>query len=283
MTGISYVDGRYVPHAEAFVHMEDRGYQFADGVYEVIAVYGGKLVDEAPHLDRLERSLSEIGIAAPVSRASLGVILREMLRRNRLTHGSLYLQVTRGVARRDHAYGDDMRAVLTVAVRRATPPLRSASLAGYRVISIPDIRWKRCDIKTVGLLPNILGKKLAQRAGAAEAWMIDDAGMVTEGTTSNAWIVTADGELVTRYLDHGILPGVTRRALLGLAEQAKIKVVQRAFSLDEAKAAREAFYTSATAILRPVIQIDETTIGEGVVGPVARRLVDAYFDTLEAA
>ncbi len=283
MSGISYVDGRYVPHAEAFVHMEDRGYQFADGVYEVIAVYGGKLVDEAAHLDRLERSLSEIGIEAPVSRSSLGVILREMLRRNRLTHGSLYLQVTRGVARRDHAYGDEMRAVLTVSARRATPPLRSASLAGYRVISIPDIRWKRCDIKTVGLLPNILGKKQAQRAGAAEAWMIDDAGMVTEGTTSNAWIVTADGELVTRYLDHGILHGVTRRALLGFAEQAKIKVVQRAFSLDEAKVAREAFYTSATAILRPVIQIDETKIGEGVVGPVARRLVDAYFDALEAA
>lgn len=283
MSGISYVDGRYVPHAEAFVHMEDRGYQFADGVYEVIAVYGGKLVDEGPHLDRLERSLAEIGIAAPVSRASLGVILREMLRRNRLTHGSLYLQMTRGVARRDHAYGDNMRAVLTVAARRATPPLRSASLAGYRVISIPDIRWKRCDIKTVGLLPNILGKKQAQRAGAAEAWMVDDAGMVTEGTTSNAWIVTADGELVTRYLDHGILPGVTRRALLGYAERAKIKIVQRAFSLDEAKVAREAFYTSATAILRPVIQIDETTIGEGVVGPVARRLVDAYFDALEAA
>ncbi len=281
MTGISYVDGRYVSHAEAFVHMEDRGYQFADGVYEVIAVYGGKLVDEASHLDRLERSLSEVGIAFPGSRASLGIVLREMMRRNRLKHGSLYLQVTRGVARRDHAYVDAMRPVLTVAVRRATPPLRSASLAGYRVISIPDIRWKRCDIKSVGLLPNILGKKQAMRAGAAEAWMIDEAGMVTEGTTSNAWIVTATGELVTRYLDEGILPGVTRRALIGFAERAQMPVVQRAFSLAEAKTAREAFYTSATAILRPVIQIDETKIGDGVVGPVARRLVDAYFDALE--
>ena len=281
MTGISYVDGRYVSHAEAFVHMEDRGYQFADGVYEVIAVYGGKLVDEASHLDRLERSLSEVGIAFPGSRASLGVVLREMMRRNRLRHGSLYLQVTRGVARRDHAYADTIRPVLTVAVRRATPPLRSASLAGYRVISIPDIRWKRCDIKSVGLLPNILGKKQAMRAGAAEAWMIDEAGMVTEGTTSNAWIVTAKGELVTRYLDEGILPGVTRRALIGFAERAQMPVVQRAFSLAEAKTAREAFYTSATAILRPVIQIDETKIGDGVVGPVARRLVDAYFDALE--
>ena len=281
MTGISYVDGRYVSHAEAFVHMEDRGYQFADGVYEVIAVYGGKLVDEASHLDRLERSLSEVGIAFPGSRASLGIVLREMMRRNRLKHGSLYLQVTRGVARRDHAYVDAMRPVLTVAVRRATPPLRSASLAGYRVISIPDIRWKRCDIKSVGLLPNILGKKQAMRAGAAEAWMIDEAGMVTEGMTSNAWIVTATGELVTRYLDEGILPGVTRRALIGFAERAQMPVVQRAFSLAEAKTAREAFYTSATAILRPVIQIDETKIGDGVVGPVARRLVDAYFDALE--
>jgi len=283
MSGICYVDGRYVAHADAYVHMEDRGYQFSDGVYEVIAIYRGRLVDAEPHLDRLDRSLAELGINPPSSRRSLEIILHEVMRRNRLTHGSLYLQVTRGVARRDHAYTDDMPSVLTVAPRRATPPMRSASLIGYRVISIPDIRWQRCDIKTVALLPNILGKKQAMRAGAAEAWMIDAEGKVTEGTSSNAWIVTQEGELVTRFLDQGILPGITRRSLLGYAERAQVRVVQRAFSLAEAKAAREAFYTSATAILRPVIQIDDAKIGDGAVGPVARALADAYFDALDQA
>lgn len=283
MTGICYVDGRYVPHADAHVHMEDRGYQFSDGVYEVIAVYGGKLVDADGHLDRLERSLAALEIAAPMSRGALGLVLREVMRRNRLTHGSLYLQVTRGVARRDHAYADDMRPVLTIAARKATPPVRAASLAGYRVISIPDIRWKRCDIKTVALLPNVLGKKQAMRAGASEAWMIDEAGLVTEGTSSNAWIVTQKGELVTRNLDHGILPGITREALIEHARRMQIPVVERAFSLEEAKQAREAFYSSATAILRPVTEIDGVKIGDGAVGSIARRLVDAYFDALESA
>jgi D-alanine transaminase len=215
------------------------------------------------------------------SRAALDLILRETLRRNRLVHGSLYMQVTRGVARRDHAYADDLRSDLTVAPRRATPPVRSASLAGYRVISIPDIRWQRCDIKTVALLPNILGKKQAALAGASEAWMTDAHGMVTEGTSSNAWIVTQDGELVTRQLDHGILPGITRRAIMAYAQERQIKVVERAFSLEEAKAAREAFYTSATAILRPVVQIDDAKIGDGKVGPIARALADVYFDVLD--
>ena len=281
MSGVCYVAGRYVPHADARVHMEDRGYQFSDGVYEVIAVYGGKLVDAEGHLDRLERSMAELGINAPVTRAALGVILYETMRRNRLTHGSLYMQVTRGVAPREHAYADNMRSVLTVAARRATPPLRAASLAGHRVITIPDIRWQRCDIKTVALLPNILGKKQAARAGASEAWMLDGNGMVTEGTSSNVWIVTQGGELVTRQLDHGILPGITRQAILAYARERQIKVVERAFSLDEAKAAREAFYTSATAILRPVVEIDGAIVGDGKVGPVARALAEAYFDALD--
>jgi len=283
MSGICYVDGRYVAHADAHVHMEDRGYQFSDGVYEVIAVYGGKLIDADPHLDRLDRSMSELGIVPPASRRALDVILREILRRNRLTHGSLYLQVTRGVAPREHAYGDDMHSILTVAARRATPPVRSSSLVGHRVISIPDIRWQRCDIKTIALLPNIMGKKQASLAGAAEAWMTDAHGLVTEGTSSNAWIVTQAGDLVTRQLDHGILPGITRRAIMDYAKERQIKVVERAFSLDEAKSAREAFYTSATAILRPVVQIDDAKIGDGKVGPVARALAGAYFDALDRA
>ncbi len=281
MSGICYVDGQYVAHGDAHVHMEDRGYQFSDGVYEVIAVYGGKLVDAGPHLDRLDRSMAELGITPPGSRSALEIILRETMRRNRLIHGSLYLQVTRGVARREHAYSDGMRSVLTVAPRRATPPVRSASLNGHRVIAIPDIRWQRCDIKTVALLPNIMGKKQAALAGAAEAWMTDAEGMVTEGTSSNAWIVTQAGELITRQLDHGILPGITRRAIIAYARERQIKVVERAFSLDEAKQAREAFYTSATAILRPVVQIDDAKIGDGKVGPIAKALADVYFDALD--
>jgi D-alanine transaminase len=283
MSGICYVDGRYVAHADATVHMEDRGYQFSDGVYEVIAVYGGRMVDAEPHLNRLDRSMADLEIAPPMSRRALEVVLREVMRRNRLIHGSLYLQVTRGVASREHTYADAMKSVLTVAARRATPPVRSASLVGHRVISIPDIRWQRCDIKTVALLPNILGKKQAARAGASEAWMIDSAGMVTEGTSSNTWIVTHNGELVTRQLDHGILPGITRRAILAYARERQIKIVERAFSLEEAKSAREAFYTSATAILRPVVQIDDAKIGDGKVGPVARALAEAYFDALDKA
>ena len=283
MGGICYVAGRYVPHADATVHLEDRGYQFSDGVYEVIAIYRGRMVDAEGHLDRLDRSMAELEIAPPVSRRALDVILREVMHRNRLTHGSLYLQVTRGVARRDHAYADGMRSVLTVAPRKATPPVRSSSLVGHRVISIPDIRWQRCDIKTVALLPNILGKKQAARAGASEAWMIDAHGLVTEGTSSNTWIVTQAGELVTRQLDHGILPGITRKAIIAYARERQIKIVERAFSLEEAKSAREAFYTSATAILRPVVQIDDAKIGDGQVGPVARALAEAYFDALDKA
>ena len=275
MGGICYVAGRYVPHADATVHLEDRGYQFSDGVYEVIAIYRGRMVDAEGHLDRLDRSMAELEIAPPVSRRALDVILREVMHRNRLTHGSLYLQVTRGVARRDHAYADGMKSVLTVAPRKATPPVRSASLVGHRVISIPDIRWQRCDIKTVALLPNILGKKQAARAGASEAWMIDAQGLVTEGTSSNTWIVTQAGELVTRQLDHGILPGITRKAIIAYARERQIKIVERAFSLEEANSAREAFYTSATAILRPVVQIDDAKIGDGQVGPVARALAEA--------
>jgi D-alanine transaminase len=283
VSGVCYVNGRYVPHGQALVHMEDRGYQFADGVYEVIAVYSGQLVDEDPHLDRLERSLGELGIDKPMSRRALQTVLREVQRRNRLSNGSLYLQVTRGQAPREHAYRDGLRPVLTVAARRATPPTRNASLIGYKVITIPDIRWKRCDIKTVSLLPNIMGKTQAMRAGAAEAWMVEDDGMVSEGTSSNTWIVTAKGELVTRSLDTAILPGITRSAFMRYAAEMQMKIVERSFTVEEAKNAREAFYTSATAILRPVVQIDEATIGDGKIGPVARRLVDAYFDELDRA
>ncbi len=282
MAGTAYVEGRYVPQVDARVHMEDRGYQFADGVYEVIAVHAGRLIDDEGHLARLERSLHALDIDAPMSRAALETVLREVIRRNRLQFGSLYLQITRGVAPRDHIYKDGMKPTVTVTAKRISPPSRAASLRGYAVISVPDIRWARCDIKTVSLLPNIMGKNQAVRAGAAEAWMMDEKGLVTEGTSSNAWIVTQTGELVTRHLDEGILAGITRNAIIAHAQKFQIKVVERAFSLDEAKNAREAFFTSATAILRPVVKIDEVQIGDGQVGPVARRLVDAYFDALDA-
>jgi D-alanine transaminase len=282
MAGIAYVEGRYLPQAHARVHMEDRGYQFADGVYEVVAVHAGRLIDDEGHLARLERSLGELGIDMPMSRKALDTVLREVIRRNGLRFGSLYLQVTRGAAPRDHVYQDGMKPVVTITAKRIAPPTRAASLRGYTVISIPDIRWARCDIKTVSLLPNIMGKNQAVRAGAAEAWMLDEQGLVTEGTSSNAWIVTQKGELVTRYLDQAILAGITRRAIIGHAEKFQIPVVQRAFSLEEAKGAREAFFTSATAILRPVVKIDDAQVGDGQVGPIARRLADAYFDALDA-
>jgi len=282
MAGIAYVEGRYLPQADARVHMEDRGYQFADGVYEVIAVQAGHLVDGEGHLARLERSLDALGIPMPSSRKALETVLHEVIRRNRLQFGSLYLQITRGAAPRDHIYKDGMKPVVTVAAKRVSPPSRAASLRGYSVISLPDIRWGRCDIKTVSLLPNIMGKNQAVRAGAAEAWMYDDEGLVTEGTSSNVWIVTQKGELVTRQLDEGILAGITRNAIIAHAQKFQIKVIERAFTLEEAKGAREAFFTSATAILRPVVQIDGVRIGDGQVGPIARRLADAYFDALDA-
>jgi len=275
MSRIAYVNGQYVPHRQASVHVEDRGYQFADGVYEVIAVRDGQLVDMPPHFDRLERSLGELEIEAPMSRQALTFILKEVIRRNRVRNGIVYLQITRGVAPRDHQFPTDPNAAVVVTARNAIPKVAQRA-AGIGVISTEDIRWKRCDIKSVSLLPNVLAKQKAVEAGAYEAWQIDENGNVTEGSATNAWIVTKNGEIVTRNTDEAILSGVTRLAVLELAKRDGIPLVERPFTLEEAKEAKEAFLTSTTSNVMPVIEIDGTPVGNGHPGTVTRALSELY-------
>lgn len=281
MSRVAYVNGRYVPHRAAMVHVEDRGYQFADGVYEVVTVRGGRLIDEEPHLDRLDRSLGELRIASPMTRGPLKVVLREVLRRNGVTDGIVYLQVTRGVARRDHPFPARAEPALVVTAARKRPPARAAIEQGVAARSVPDIRWKRCDIKSVSLLPNVLAKQQAREAGAYEAWLVDDEGRVTEGASTNAWIVTRDGELVTRPTGDDILAGITRASVAKLAQARGMRFVERPFTLDEAKAAREAFITSATSFVLPIVKIDDAVIGNGRAGSIALALADLYDEYAE--
>lgn len=276
MARYAYVNGRYVDHRDASVHIEDRGYQLADGVYEVVGVRDGRLIDEGPHIDRLDRSLRELKIDWPVSRPALSFIMRELMRRNRLRDGLIYMQVTRGVARRDHAFPTVPVKPALVLTTKNSKRAEADPGAGIAVKSHPDIRWERCDIKTVALLPNVLAKQAARESGAYEAWLIDTDGCVTEGASTNAWIVTRDGELVTRQTDNGILAGITRHTLKSLCNALQLKFVERPFSLAEAKKAQEAFITSATSFVTPVIKIDGDTVGDGKVGPMARRLREEY-------
>jgi D-alanine transaminase len=283
MSRIAYVAGHYVPHRQAQVHIEDRGYQFADGVYEVIAVVAGQLVDEAPHLARLHRSLAELRIAAPLGDTALKIVLREVIRRNGVDTGSVYLQVTRGVAPREHAFPKAAKPALVVTARRSRPPDPRLGEEGIAVITIPDIRWQRCDIKSVALVPNVLGKQQAREAGAYEAWQVDRDGRVTEGTSTNAWIVAADDTVVTRAPDHAILNGITRGAVLDIIHRAGYRLVERAFTVAEAKTAREAFLTSTTADLLPVVRIDGAPVADGTPGPLSRQLRAAYLAHAGAA
>ena len=283
MSRIAYVAGQYLPHRLAAVHIEDRGYQFADGVYEVMAVARGHIVDEEPHLTRLARSLGELEIARPMADAALEIVLREVIRRNRVSDGIVYLQVTRGAARREHAFPKAAQPVLVVTSRQVRPPDPKLGENGVSVITIPDIRWARCDIKSVSLLPNVLGKERARRAGAYEAWQVDDEGRITEGTSTNAWIVTADGAVVTRAADNAILNGVTRLALLDIIGRAGYRFAERAFTVEEAKAASEAFLTSTTADLLSVVSIDGSPIGGGRPGPLGRKLREFYLAHRAAA
>ncbi|MBU6505989.1 MAG: D-amino-acid transaminase [Alphaproteobacteria bacterium] len=276
MSRIAYVNGRYLPHRQACVHIEDRGFQFADGVYEVIAVKGGGFVDETPHLARLHRSLGELRIAPPMSDAALKAVMRETVRRNRVVDGIIYIQITRGAAPRDFSFPPGARPSLIMTARTQRPLDPKIIERGVRVVTVPDIRWARPDIKSVALLPNALGKQHAREAGAYEAWQVDRDGNVTEGTSSNAWIVTAKDEIVTRQADHAILNGVTRLGVLKVAGDAGLKLVERPFSVDEAKAAREAFLTSTTNFVVPIVRIDDATVGEGKPGEVARRLRALY-------
>ncbi|WP_142846934.1 D-amino-acid transaminase [Telmatospirillum sp. J64-1] len=280
MSRIIYVNGRYQPYAEAKVHVEDRGYQFADGVYEAIAAVKGQLVDEERHLDRLDRSLRELRMAQPMERAPLMLVMREVIRRNGVRNGYVYLQVTRGVARRDHVFPLHARPGLVIFARSKKPTPQAVLDRGIAVVSVPDIRWKRRDIKSLSLLPNVLAKQAAKEQGAFEAWLVDDEGFVTEGSATNAWIITGDGELVTRDASNAILNGVTRRAVLELAAEQGLRLVERAFTLEEAKAAREAFITSTTNHILPVTRLDGGAIGDGKPGETTKRLRALYLDAI---
>ena len=282
MSRIAYVNGRYLPHREASVHIEDRGYQFADGVYEVIAVEHGRLVDEGLHLKRLGRSLAELEIAAPMAEAALKTVMREVLRRNLVRDGIIYVQMTRGVAPRDHAFPKHARTQVVMTARRAKPANPKAIAEGVRVITVPDLRWARCDIKSIALLPNILAKQQAREAGAYEAWQVDRDGNVTEGTSTNAWIVTAAGEVVTRAATNAILNGVTRLGVIRVIERAGLRFVERPFSIAEATQAREAFLTSTTSYVTPVVRINDSAVGDGKPGALARELGTFYRRYVEA-
>lgn len=278
MSKIAYVNGRYLPQRHASVNIEDRGYQFGDGIYEVVHLDRGRFVDEDLHLDRLERSLREIRLPMPMPRASLRAVLAEVARRNRVSEGLLYMQVTRGVARREHAFPTKpVPPALVVTVRRIPPyPVDVATWTGT-AITAPDQRWSRCDIKTVNLLPNVLARQAAKEAGATEAILFDErTGMVREGAATSFWIVDAQGRLRTRQLDHAILPGCTRAALIRELEAEGIGFELGEYSLEELRGAREAFLTSATSFVKPIIRIDDKPVGDGEVGPVARRLFDLF-------
>lgn len=268
MTRIAYVNGRYLPRSAAEVPIDDRAYVFGDGVYEVCLVSGGRLIDEARHMARLERSLAATRIAWPVTRDALAKILREIIARNRVDNGIVYLQISRGVARRDQGFPpSSVRPRLTVTARSLDPRVNEAKAArGVKVITLPDERWARPDIKSLQLLPNVLAKQRAREAGAEEAWFVDANGFVTEGSSTNAWIVTGDGVLTTRQADHSILHGVTRATLLDVAACEKVKLEIRPFSLEEVFRAKEAFFSSASTVAMPVVEIDGKTIGDGRPG-----------------
>jgi len=279
MSRIAYVNGRYLPFRDAKVHVEDRGYQFADGVYEVCEVRGGRLIDERRHIARLQRSLGELRIPMPMSVKALGVVLREVVAKNRLRYGLVYLQITRGVARRDHAFPSPAVAPSMVVTARTLNIKRNEALAatGIAVISVPDNRWGRVDIKTVGLLPNVLARQAAIEQGARDAWFVDKDGVVMEASSANAWIVTAEGTLVTRHVDHAILRGITRTVVFDAVKGQGLSIEERAFTLQEAFAAREAFITSATQLVLPVVKIDGRSIGDGKPGPVASALRREFY------
>ncbi len=278
MGRVAYVNGRFVRHAEAGVHIEDRGYQLADGIYEVWAVFDGRLADAEGHYARLERSLGELRIPMPMSRKALSLVLREAVRRNRVKDGLVYLQVTRGVAPRDHAFPTQpVRPALVITAKSVDLAAAEAKAAkGIGVVTTPETRWARCDIKTIALLPNVLAKQTARENGAGEAWFVDDLGLVTEGASSNAWIVDRDGMLRTRDLNANILRGITRKSLMDLIAREGLEVSERPFTVDEAKQAREAFITGAGSLVTPVVSIDGAKIGEGRPGPVALRLRASY-------
>jgi D-alanine transaminase len=277
MSRIAYVNGQYTPMREASVNIEDRGYQFADGVYEVCEVRGGQIVDRPRHMARLQRSLHELKIAEPMALSALGVVLHEVVKRNRVGYGLVYIQVTRGVARRDHAFPlQPVKPSVVVTARALNLAKNEATAArGIKVITTPENRWPRVDIKSVSLLPNVLAKQAAREAGAYEAWYVDSAGYVTEGASSNAWIVSK-GRVITRSAESGILAGITRAVLIEALTAMQFKFEERPFTVAEALQADEAFVTSSSQLVMPVMAIDGHAIGDGIPGSVARRLREQF-------
>jgi D-alanine transaminase len=273
----AYVDGRFVRHRDGAVHIEDRGLQFGDAIYEVCAVRDGVLFDREGHLARMARSLAALSITAPLSDKSLLMVIKELMVRNKLHNGLVYLQISRGVAKRDHPFPKVSHPSIVLTARSLDMRLADARAAiGISVQSQPDIRWGRVDIKTINLLPNVLAKQSALEAGFGDAWLIDVQGFVTEGTAQNAWIVDASGTLRTRAISHDILAGITRDTIVKVAGHLGYQLEERAFTLLEAKSAREAFITSATSFVTPVVRIDEANIGDGVPGIVATKLRETY-------
>lgn len=276
MARISYVDGHYLLHSDSLVHIEDRGYQFADGIYEYFAFYNNTLLDGERHFKRLERSLKELNIAAPMSLASLKLVIRELIDRNGRSEGGLYLQITRGVARRDHVFPKISKPILTMTVCAPKSPRPEEMKHGVHVITAPDHRWHRRDIKSVSLLANILAKQQASMKSAREAWLSLEDGTFTEGSASNIYIVNGKGELRTHPADHHILGGVARDVVLGLARANGVKVVEKPFTRNDIKNSQEAFMTSTSINVLPVVRIDDIRIGSGKPGSVTKKLMELY-------
>jgi D-alanine transaminase len=282
LDSIAYVNGSFVPLSEAKVSILDRGFLFADGIYEVSAVLDGKLVDNASHLARLERSVGEIALPLPESIERIIAIQKELIARNKLDSGLVYIEVTRGADRgRDFAFPKGVKPTLIMFTSVKDIVNAESAKRGIAVITVPDIRWTRRDIKSVALLAQVLAKQAAAEAGAGEAWMIED-GKVTEGGSSSAFILTQDDVIVTRQNGSEILPGCTRKAVVKLAEERQLRVEERAFSVDEALGAKEAFITSASLFVQPVVSIDGKTVANGRPGPVATRLREIYIDFAKA-
>lgn len=276
MTRCVYVNGQFLRRRNATIDIEDRGFNFGDAVYEVIFLNNGILVDEEEHLKRLEYSLSELGIPLPKSRRILSLLIREVIRLNRIIDGFVYLQVSRGVAPRDHLIPDNITPSLVIMARSSNLVAKPSIKDGVSVITVPDLRWHRRDIKTTQLVANCLAKSNAVKAGAGEAWMVDENGAITEGSSSNAWIVTSNRELLTRPPSSEILNGITRRTILALAKEERLEFYERAFTTSEALKAAEAFFTSATSLATPVLSIDGKKIGSGKVGPITKKLQSMY-------
>ncbi|MGD0191964.1 MAG: D-amino-acid transaminase [Rhizomicrobium sp.] len=276
---MAYVNGRYVPHGRAAVHIEDRGLQFSDAVYEVFGVIEGVIFDEEEHLDRLERSLGELEIAMPMQRTAMKFVVREVARRNGVGNGLIYMQITRGAYRRDHPIPADQfvrPSIIMTARNMDMVSVEARRQSGVSVVTGRDERWGRCDIKSTSLLANILAKTAGRRAGAYETWLVDSEGFVTEGSSTTAWIVDKDGRVVTRNLSHAILPGVTRKVILEAAAEAQLPVEERRFTPAEAANAKEAFISAASIGAVPVVSVDGKTVGDGRSGPVCRRIQELY-------